>query len=306
MPLNRDRRYFLLAESVRLGTVRAAADSLNLAPSAISRQIAQLEHELGTVLIERHNRGVKPTEAGRVVLEFFREHQDHHTQLMAALQSLKGLHSGKLSMVVGEVFLDALSRPLARFSRRHPQIELSITVCAMNQALRQVIDDEADLGLVFNPRHDPKLRCHIVASHPVCLIVNPDHALATRPGPVALKGLDDYALALPDVSYGIRQLLAHAEAQAGVQLKPTLTCNALALLKIFAKEGGMTVLPRFYVQQELDTGTLIALPLEGATFSTPEHHLISRLGRKLSDSAHAMLSFLKKELPELGAHDRHQ
>lgn len=306
MLFNRDRRYFFFVESVRLGSVRAAADSLNLAPSAISRQIAHLEHELGTVLIERHNRGVKPTEAGRVVLEYFSEHQDQHARLMTSLQSLKGLHSGKLSMVVGEVFLDALSRPLSRFSRLHPNIELSITVCAMNQALRQVIEDEADLGLVFNPRHDPKLRCHIVASHPVCLIVNPDHVLASQSGPVALKGLDHYALALPDVSYGIRQLLAHAEAEAGVQLKPTLTCNALALLKIFAKEGGMTVLPKFFIQEELSVGTLIALPLEGAAFSTPEHHLISRLGRKLSASAQAMLSFLKQELPELVGDDAHQ
>lgn len=59
-----ESRIRYLYESSRCGTVRAAAEHLGVAPSAVSRQIALLEDELGIVLVERHKRGVRPTEAG--------------------------------------------------------------------------------------------------------------------------------------------------------------------------------------------------------------------------------------------------
>ena len=73
MSLVQDRRISHFHEAARLGSVRAAADFLNVAPSAVSRQITQLEHELGMPLLERHRRGVKPTEAGERVLEYYRQ-----------------------------------------------------------------------------------------------------------------------------------------------------------------------------------------------------------------------------------------
>ncbi|WP_336935794.1 LysR family transcriptional regulator [Acinetobacter soli] len=58
---NRIKFFF---EAVNKGSVRAAADALDVAPSAVSRQISQLEQELAVTLIERHRRGIKATEAG--------------------------------------------------------------------------------------------------------------------------------------------------------------------------------------------------------------------------------------------------
>lgn len=54
----------------RLGSLSAAADELNHTQSAVSRQIAGLERQLGVPLVERHARGVRPTPAGEV----FRRH----------------------------------------------------------------------------------------------------------------------------------------------------------------------------------------------------------------------------------------
>jgi hypothetical protein len=68
-----DSRIVYFFEAVRCGTIRAAADYLNVAPSAVSRQIGLLEKELDAALVERHARGVKTTEAGQCVIEYFRE-----------------------------------------------------------------------------------------------------------------------------------------------------------------------------------------------------------------------------------------
>lgn len=314
MSLVQDRRISHFHEAARLGSVRAAADFLNVAPSAVSRQITQLEHELGMPLLERHRRGVKPTEAGERVLEYYRQRLAQQEVLLESLQSLKGLQSGSLVLAIGEGFIEGLAGPLSRFSARYPGIELKVNLCGTNEVIRQVVEDEAHLGLVFHPTRDPKIRTHVSRPQPVCAVVNPQHALARQFGgqrfgaqegsrraageaaPLSLAALAGHSLALPEVSFGIRQIVAQAEHQAGVMLSPTLTCNALAMLKQFALHGGVTLLPEFVVSEEVAAGRLCRIPLQEAQFVTPHVQLISRLGRQLSDGASRLSSLLQQDM----------
>lgn len=296
MSLVQDRRILYFFEAVRLGSVRAAADFLDVAPSAVSRQIAQLEHELGTPLLERHRRGVKPTEAGDRVLGYYRQRLSQQEVLLESLQALRGLQSGVVVLAIGEGFIDGLAEPLTRFSTLYPKVELQVNVCGTNEVIRQVVEDEAHLGLVFNPPADPKIRSHAHQKQPVCVMVSPDHPLAQHQGPIPLKGLDSYRLGLLGVSYGIRQILTQAEQQSGVSLVPTLTCNTFAMLKRFAMKGGVTLLPTFVVVDELESGKLVALPLESLVFSESQVHIISRLGRQLSVGSSRLLGQLQQEM----------
>ncbi|WP_341522687.1 LysR family transcriptional regulator [Pseudomonas sp. G.S.17] len=296
MSLVQDRRILYFFEAVRLGSVRGAADFLDVAPSAVSRQIAQLEHELGTPLLERHRRGVKPTEAGEKVLGYYRQRLSQQEVLLESLQALRGLQSGSVILAIGEGFIDGLAEPLAKFSTLYPKVELQVNVCGTNEVIRQVVEDEAHIGLVFNPPTDPKIRSHAHQKQPVCVAVSPDHPLAQTPGLLPLKGLDTYRLGLLGVSYGIRQILTQAEQQSGVSLIPTLTCNTFAMLKRFAMQGGVTLLPTFVMVDELESGKLLALPLESEVFSNSQVHLISRLGRQLSVGSSRLLNQLMQEM----------
>lgn len=297
-----ERRIGHLHEAARLGSVRAAADYLNVAPSAVSRQITQLEHELGMPLLERHRRGVKPTEAGERVLEYYRQRLAQQEVLLESLQSLKGLQSGSLVLAIGEGFIEGLAEPLSRFSQRYPGIELKVNLCGTNEVIRQVVEDEAHLGLVFHPAGDPRIRTHVSRPQPVCAVVNPLHPLvrqcaaAELPEPLALSELSSHSLALPEVSFGIRQLVTLAEHQAGVMLSPTLTCNAIAMLKQFALHGGVTLLPEFVVSEEVKAGRLCRIPLQEAQFVIPHVQLISRLGRQLSVGANQLMVMLMQDM----------
>jgi DNA-binding transcriptional LysR family regulator len=296
MSLVQDRRILYFFEAVRLGSVRAAADFLDVAPSAVSRQIAQLEHELSAPLLERHRRGVKPTEAGDRVLGYYRQRLSQQEVLLESLQALRGLQSGAVVLAIGEGFIDGLAGPLTEFSTLYPKVELQVNVCGTNEVIRQVVEDEAHLGLVFNPPADPKIRSHAHQKQPVCVMVSPDHPLALHEGPIPLKGLDGYRLGLLGVSYGIRQILTQAEQQSGVSLMPTLTCNTFAMLKRFAMKGGVTLLPTFVVVDELESGKLVALPLESPVFSESQVHIISRLGRQLSVGSSRLLGQLQQDM----------
>lgn len=296
MTVVQDRRILYFYEAVRLGSVRAAADFLNVAPSAVSRQIAQLEQELGSPLLERHRRGVKPTEAGDKVLVYYRQRLTQQEVLLDSIQSLRGLHSGSVTLVSGEGFLESLAQPLARFSRLYPKIELTVNVCGSNEVIRQVVEDEAHIGLVFNPAPDPKIRSHARQRQPVCVITAPEHPLAKEKSPVRLETLDSYQLALPAVSYGIRQILLQAEHELGVTVRPTLTCSTFAMLKHFAMQGGVTLLPTFVAEEEIRAGQLVALPLQTDVFSSPQTHLISRVGRQLSVGANRLMGMLLQDM----------
>lgn len=304
MSLVQDRHIHYFFEAVRLGSVRAAADALDVAPSAVSRHIAQLEHELSAALLERHRRGVKPTEAGERVLDYYRQRMAQQEVLLDSLQALRGLQSGTLVLASGEGFMEALAGTLARFSERYPRIELRVNIAGSNEVIRQVVEDEAHLGLVFNPANDPKIRAHVRHAQPVRVIVAPGHPLAREPGAISLQGLDRHSLALPGAAYGIRQILTHAEHQLGVVLTPTLTCNTLAMLKRYAVEGGVTLLPAFVAEQELAAGSLVALPLLHEVFARPEAQLITRLGRQLSVGASRLLGMLAQEVGAFGGSAR--
>ena len=69
-----ENRLRYLFEAARYGAVRAAADALGVNPSVVSRQIALLERELDAALLDRHSRGVRPTEAGELLIEHYRRH----------------------------------------------------------------------------------------------------------------------------------------------------------------------------------------------------------------------------------------
>nr|BFE98158.1 hypothetical protein GCM10020185_86940 [Pseudomonas brassicacearum subsp. brassicacearum] len=98
------------------------------------------------------------------------------------------------------------------------------------------------------------------------MIVNPQHPLAQTKSPIPLEGLDSYRLALPGVSFGIRQILTLAEHQLGVMLNPTLTCNTIAMLKRYSMQGGVTLLPTFVVDEEVEAGRLCTLALHNEIF----------------------------------------
>ncbi|UMZ11111.1 LysR family transcriptional regulator [Pseudomonas piscis] len=296
MSLIQDRRILYFFEAVRLGSVRAAADALDVAPSAVSRHIAQLEQELSAPLMERHRRGVKPTEAGERVLDYYRQRLAQQEVLLDSLQALRGLQSGSVVLSVGEGFIDGLSASLTRFSTLYPKIDLQVNVCGGNEVIRQVVEDESHIGLVFNPAADPKIRTHVRRRQPLRVVVAQDHPLAGEKGPITLRGLDRHRLALPGVSFGIRQILSLAEHQLGISLVPTLTCNNIAMLKRFAMQGGVTLLPSFVVEDELRKAELVALPLHGEVFSNPEAQLITRLGRQLSVGANRLLSMLLQDM----------
>lgn len=303
-PLKPARLQYLY-EAVRQGTVRAAADSLGVAPSAVSRQIAKLEAELGVGLLERHRRGVVPTEAGELLLDHYRQQQAQQEALQSRLQALRGLRGGHVSLAVGEGFVgDLMAGAMRDFVAAHPQLTVDIQVAGTGEVVRRVLADEAHLGLLYHAPPEPKLRVQAGVCQPLCAVVAPDHPLSRRGLPLRLSELRDQPLATMVGAYGIRQLLDEAERAERWRFAPLMTSNSIAVLKHFARAGlGVALLPGFVVAVEEADGVLTSLPLRHPVLEAAEAQLVTRLGRELPPGAARLLQRLRQRMQAFRRHD---
>ncbi|MGB1238674.1 MAG: LysR family transcriptional regulator [Pseudomonadales bacterium] len=294
MSVINQKRVAYLYWAVTLGTVRAAADKFDVAPSAVSRQIALLEQELASTLIERHRKGVKVTPAGEVVLRHYRESLAHQEDCLAKLSSLRGLHSGEIKLAVGEGFVgDLMSDPLPSFHRSYPNLQVSISMGGSREVLSQIEEDQAHIGLLFHPPDHPKIRTHTSQPHPLCLIVPPGHALLQREGPVSFEEAVAFPCALQESHFGVRQLLAMAEFEQRIRLDPIVVTNSIAVMKHFVRANmGVTYLPEFVVAREVDDAQLAAIEIAHPLLSAGQAQIITRLGRQLPPGPAALLQHL--------------
>ena len=97
-----DERLRYLYEAARLGSMRAASEYLDMAPSSISRQIRGLEKELGVELIERSRHIVQLTAAGQLVLQYYRDRQSQREALAASIDDIRGHRAGHIVVAVGQ------------------------------------------------------------------------------------------------------------------------------------------------------------------------------------------------------------
>ena len=293
-----DRRVRYLYEAVTVGSVRAAADKMDLNASVVSRQIAQLEAELAIPLMERHGRGVKPTDAGQMLVDYFRQHRAHQDDLMTKLQEVRGLARGHIDLVLGEGFVsDLMSSPLQNFWKQYPGLTVTMHLAGTNDVLSQVVEDVAHIGLVYNPPVIPSIRSRAAVRQPMCAITVPGHPLAELQRQPLLKHVCTYPLALMHGSYGTRQVIALAEQMERIRIEPKLITDSISVIKQFVKAGlGVSLLPEFAVTQEVDAGELVALPIDQRLLAGAEAHIVTRLGRQLPMAANQLLLQLISEM----------
>src|SRR5690242_5428382 len=116
-------RLVVLRSVVETGSIQAAAAHLGYTPSAISQHIAALQRETGTLLLERHGRGVRPTEEGRLLASHARQIQRHIAEAETALSDLRAGKSRRLTVryfaTAGAVLIPPI---VAEFDRRFPEV----------------------------------------------------------------------------------------------------------------------------------------------------------------------------------------
>ncbi len=276
-------RYF--REVTSRGSIKQAADSLRIAPSAISRQIQGLEDELSAKLFERGARGMSLTDAGHLLYSYAIENQTKLERIRAQVEEFDSLQRGHVKIAAVEGLLASfLSDFIADLAKDYPGISTAVTAVGSRDVADMISRHEADLGLVFGraPRRDLIELARMRQS--LYLMIAPHHALASRDH-CTVKDLDGLRVILPDSSFGIRQELDRVCAQANVRLELCTETNSLAFARaIVAQTGFGTFLPREAAMPELIAGTLIAIPLRDKRLEATQVTLVQHASRGASPS----------------------
>jgi len=288
------RRLHYLYESARLGTMRAAGEKLDVAPSSISRQIAELESELGTPLVERGRRRLKLTEAGELAFQYYQDRCAQQEAFLSHVRELQSLNTGKIAIAVGEAFIsERFSDTLQTYMQRYPGISVGVSVSSTNEVVRLVSDDEAHFGMIFDTSRDPKVRSRVHLPQPMKVVVHHSHPLAGR-AQVELAELGQYTVGLLDGAYRIRQIIEQSEQEQGIFFTPHLATSSLALLRGFINSGtGLSLLPDLVVEKELAEGRFIAIPTDSLTLNSTQISLVTRTGRQLPIAAFKFMQYIE-------------
>ncbi|MFJ3668263.1 LysR family transcriptional regulator [Streptomyces sp. NPDC090106] len=183
------RRMQVLRAVVTSGSVTGAAALLGYTPSAVSQQIAALEKEARTELLERAGRGVRPTAAGLLLTGYADTIGRQVAEAETALADLLAGRTGRLAVRYFATAGACLVAPaVARLRAGHPGVRIDLKLVDPEDPLPDVREGRADLALVVGPRTAPGVRLLHLLDDPYLAVLPEGHPLAA-PGPLRLADL---------------------------------------------------------------------------------------------------------------------
>ena len=289
-----------LDEVARLGSIRKAAARLNVASSAINRQILALETEIGAPIFERMPRRLRLTATGEVLIAHVRETLKGHQRVESQIEAFKGLTRGEVTIAtMNGLAAGPLPRFLCGVLDQHPRVLLRVRVLPFDQMANAVLTGEADLALTYNPPNSPGLR--IVASHELAIgaVVSPKHPL-TRRHPLRLADCAEFPMAVADASMTIRPAVDLAFAHSNVLLQPTIETNSIEFMKKIARSGqAITFLNGVDVAEDVAAGEIRHLPIAELDAHPISLKLMVRARGGLDAFPSVVVEELRKAMPLL-------
>jgi LysR family tcuABC transcriptional regulator len=230
----RQLRYFV--KIVELGSLGRAALELDVGVSALSQQIAKLESELSTRLLNRTTTGVTATSAGLAFL--------HHAQLTlrqaenAVLAAHRGRMSGYVSVGLPPTTATVLALPLINAMReRYPDIQLHLVEMLSGHLAAQLNARQIDLAILFQLEGGKRWSVTPLLDEKLFVIASPSLPDAPRGHSVHLAELGHLQLVAPSAQHGLRSTLMTAFERAGVVPNIIMEIDGLAVLMNAVRAG---------------------------------------------------------------------
>ena len=218
-------------------TASQAARELGYSQSAVSSQIAQLENELGTPLLDRVGKTVRLTQAGETFMGYARTLLTTAQQAQAALQPAQQIQ-GRLRIALADSVCSAfLPDLLQRYHALCPQVELVLRTATADEMLQLLRTNQMDLAYTLDrPLAQPSFVLAVDQPEPICFVAPPGHPLAGRKD-LTLEDLvrQDFLLTERGMSY--RDELDQWLASRRLTLRPCLETGSAVLLEQLVERG---------------------------------------------------------------------
>lgn len=278
------------------GSFTAAAEKLGMAKSMLSEHITRLESQMGSQLLMRTTRKLKLTEIGLDTLNLARQTIEHMQLQLSALQDASQQLSGKIRISSAlDYSVGYLSVLFAQFSRQHPLIELEVIASDEHVDL---IDDSIDLIIRVGWLTDSSHRATRIGRFKQKLVTAPSY-LKRIISPQTPSDLDQLNWLVLNVMAQHTWQFQSDQRTIAVKSHGRLSSNTSLMIHQWALQGhGITVLPDYQVQADLDSGKLTELLPD---WHLPEGgiHAVYSAHKHLPARTRALIDFLKNHTHSL-------
>jgi DNA-binding transcriptional LysR family regulator len=288
------KRMRVLREVAKQGSFSAAADALSYTQSAVSQQIAALEREAGTTLVERSARGIRLTDAGEALVRHAEKVMASLAEAEAELDAIAGLRSGRVRLASFPTAGSALvPLAIANFRQRHPAVELNLSEMEPDESIPQLRAGELDIALIFEPNdaNDAEaLDRTELLDDPFFLVTAEDHPMAKKPK-LSLKDFASEPWINTTGTCACGQIMRGACVAAGFEPHTAFESDDYLLVQGLVAAGvGVALLPDLALTTVRDDVVIRELP------KPPVRHVVALTlpGAYRSPATTAMLEILQE------------
>ncbi|MBR0799868.1 LysR family transcriptional regulator [Bradyrhizobium jicamae] len=253
---SRQLRYFIAVYEQR--NLSRAADQANVAQSALSHHIGNLEAEFSTPLFERKPRGMEPTAAG----ERLYEHARIILRAMAAAErEIKeggSAIAGDISIGMANSGMKAIGVPLMRtVLTKYPNLKLSLTESLSGATLLHLMSSEVDLALVYNPPSEKDLIAEPVLEEQM-FCVGTAKLIGKTGAPITLEEVAQLPLILLRQGLSARALLDDPVPLKRLEANAIMHLNSTSgMIGALTAGLGCTIATTHFVSEPLKAGKLV-------------------------------------------------
>lgn len=219
---------------MRAGSIRKAADDMNITASALNRRIQRFEEDFGYEIFERLPRGVRLNPAGELLIQHYRAQESDIRRVLSQVADLSGQRRGHITIACSQALIPYfLPREISLYRENHPGVTFEVNVRDRAAAERDLSSFDSDLALVFEPIHMVDFEVLSETKQTIHAIMSEAHPLADVEE-LRLRDCLEYPHILPSKGYGVRALLEIAGKRISSPLKPVVESDSFDFMRHYA------------------------------------------------------------------------
>jgi DNA-binding transcriptional LysR family regulator len=270
-----------------------AAERVFRTQPAVSIAIKRLEEEVGTPLFERSQKVPVLTEAGELFYDYACRILSLRDQALGVVSEMRSLKRGRVRIGANEsTSLYLLPHLILDYRAKYPDVMVEISRHTSERLPREVLDRNVDFALMAYEPTESDLESFPVLRDPLVLAVYPEHPLASRKA-VSVEDLGQESFLAHNVKTGSRYKVMETFAAHHTPLNITLELATIETIKRFVQlKIGVAFVPRMCIEEEIDRGTLVLVPVEDLSY-VRTLWATRRRGVELAPAAAAFLEILQ-------------
>jgi DNA-binding transcriptional LysR family regulator len=263
----------------------------------VSQQVRSLESKFNTPLLVREGRSVYPTEAGRILYEAAREIMDRFERLDLQLRSMGEEMTGTVRIAtIYSVGLYEMTVVIKTFLKNYPKVNLHLEYSRANRVYEDCLKGNADLGIVTYPRPRKGIQIIPLPADKLVLICSPHHTFAGK-RLIDLNRLNGQNFVAFERDIPSRRAIDHIFREHCIEVHIVMELDNIETIKRSVEIGaGVSIVPLFSVQREVQSGALAQVQFAHHTFLRPLGVILKR-NRALAPAARKLIELMQRPQP---------